>query len=130
MGRGRTGIGVERRENSIRIHFTWNGERCRETLQIPPTPPNVKYAERMVAEIKRKIDQSTFRYSDYFPNSARARAAPVSQRKTVREYGPLWLASRSDLDTKTRYDYGQALKFWYRQETLDGNVLFGDRPAG
>src|SRR3954470_612369 len=117
MGRGRKGGGVEIRPKSLRLHFTWNGNRCRETLDMPPTPVNAKYAARLVAEIKLRIETGTFRYTDYFPNSVRATCQPAARYRTVREYGEMWLASRSDLDKKTLYEYGQSLKFWYAQRT-------------
>jgi integrase len=66
--------GVELRETSIRILFSYQGKQRKETLYLdnaplPPTPANAKYARRVVAEIKDKIDAGTFRYVDYFPHS-------------------------------------------------------------
>lgn len=74
MGRGRRGSGVELRENSVRISFTWQGERCRETLDLTPTPSHEKYAARLVDEIHRRIDAGTFRYGDSFFRRARVRS--------------------------------------------------------
>ena len=52
----RQGDGVEPRGQSIRIGFSWAGERCRETLDLRPTPGNLKYAKRLVATIKQRIE--------------------------------------------------------------------------
>lgn len=73
---GRAG-GIELREKSIRVRFEWRGKQRRETLYIgdepmPPTPANAKYATRLVAEIKRKIDGGVFEYAEYFPKSPHA----------------------------------------------------------
>ena len=72
MGRGRKGTGVELRDNSVRVSFSWRGERCRETLDLTPTPGHEKYAARLVDEIRRRVDAGTFRYADFFPESPRA----------------------------------------------------------
>lgn len=57
----------------LQIAFTWLGDACRELL--PPCPINkgsLAYAGNLRAEIKRKIKEGTFRYSEYFPDSPRA----------------------------------------------------------
>lgn len=73
MGRGgKLPGGVEVRGDSIRIAFQVRGVRCRETLHLPPTASNIKHAERLRAEILRKIELGTFNYAEYFPDSARA----------------------------------------------------------
>jgi integrase len=57
---GRDGLGVEIRRASIRVTFTWRGKRRRETLDLKPTPANVKYATRLIEEIRRKISIGSF----------------------------------------------------------------------
>lgn len=57
----------------IQIAFTWQGDECREL--VPPCPitkGSITYAANLRAEIKRKIKEKTFRYSEYFPDSPRA----------------------------------------------------------
>ncbi|HEX8610221.1 MAG TPA: site-specific integrase [Telluria sp.] len=76
---GGTG-GIELRESSIRVRFTYRGRSCKETLYLndepmQPTPANAKYATRIAAEIRRKIVEGTFSYQDYFPHSPRANEA-------------------------------------------------------
>lgn len=73
---GRAG-GIELREKSIRVRFEWRGKQRRETLYIDnepmaPTPANAKYAKRLVAEIRQKIEAGTFEYAEYFPKSRHA----------------------------------------------------------
>lgn len=46
--------------NSIRISFQWQGRRCRETLALAPTPPNLKHAGAMLRRIKDEIALGTF----------------------------------------------------------------------
>lgn len=70
--------GVELRETSIRILFTYQGKQRKETLYLDnapltPTPANAKYAKRVAAEIREKIREGTFKYVDYFPHSPRAK---------------------------------------------------------
>jgi integrase len=69
--------GVELREKSIRVRFEWRGKQRKETLYIgdepmAPTPANVKYAKRLVAEIKQKISNGAFDYAAHFPKSPHA----------------------------------------------------------
>lgn len=113
MGRGRKGSGVEPRENSIRVSFTWREQRCRETLALAPTPPNLKYAARLVRDVNRAIEIGTFEYRDFFPNSPRAQAS--GQAITLRARGQLWLEGQGRLAAATRSQYKNALEFWYAQ---------------
>ena len=63
---GRKGSGVEIRESSLRLRFTFEGKRHIQTLMLngeamPPTAANIKYAHRLAVEIKGKIQHDTFR---------------------------------------------------------------------
>lgn len=52
-------------------------ERRRETLDIPVTPANIRYAGRYRAEVLNAIERGTFEYQKFFPNSRQAkRLAP------------------------------------------------------
>lgn len=81
MGRARHSrqlpIGVTIRRNagqdSLQVAFSYRGVECRETLRLPPTPQNIRYAERLRAEILAQIERGTFDYAVYFPRSRRAR---------------------------------------------------------
>lgn len=61
-----------KRRPSLRVTFSFNGERCRETLDIEATPANIKYAGKLVGEIENRIARGTFSYAEYFPGSKRA----------------------------------------------------------
>ncbi|MDB5760174.1 MAG: putative integrase [Burkholderia sp.] len=117
MGR-REGVlgsgGVEIRELSLRIVFSYNGRQVRETLYLdnkpmPPTPANVKYARRVAAEIRSHVKAGTLHYAEYFPHSSRAQAAEAG---TVGDFLDKWHA-QLDLKPSTLTTY-RRLKdnFW------------------
>ena len=66
-------IGVYARGNSIQIKFSYKGIRCAETLKRLPTKRNLKNASNLRGEILRHIELGNFNYTDYFPNSRKAR---------------------------------------------------------
>lgn len=106
--------GVEVRESSIRVHFTHEGKPCKETLKtdgepLAPTPANVKYARRMVGEIKDKIRHGTFNYADYFPASLRA---TTGRSITVGEHLEAWIKLQIQLEDSTIKAYRIALDWW------------------
>ena len=114
---GRIGSGVEARETSIRIKFIIDGETVRERLtlggkSLPPTPANLKYANRVAADIKRRIAQGTFDYAEFFPDSPRARAA--ADTHAFGTLADLWLESKGQLEAATKDQYGNAVKMWKR----------------
>ncbi|SPB14879.1 Bbp50 [Caballeronia novacaledonica] len=72
---GRTTGGIEVRATSIRLSFTADGVRYRTTLMIdgvavPPTPANIKYANRLIGEICTRIKAGAFDMAEYFPQGA------------------------------------------------------------
>jgi integrase len=55
-------------------------------LRLEPTAANIKFAEGLRAEILRRIENDSFRYGDYFPDSPRARLfGHAVTKKTVGE---------------------------------------------
>jgi integrase len=108
---GRDGSGVEIREASIRVTFTWRNKRCRETLDLAPTPANVKYATRLVEEIRRKISIGSFDYASYFPNSKHAKDS-VTAGATFKAMCDMWLKTKGRLAAATLSQYKNALLFW------------------
>ncbi|BCR05313.1 phage integrase [Desulfuromonas versatilis] len=58
---------------SLQIYFSYRGVSCRETLKLEPTKQNIKYAANLRAEVLNRIEKETFKYSDYFPDSKRAK---------------------------------------------------------
>lgn len=61
------------RGDRIRISFNLGGQRQRETLDIPVTPANIKYAARLRAEVLNAIERGTFDYLATFPKSRTAK---------------------------------------------------------
>ncbi len=111
---GRQGSGVEIRERSIRLAFTWQGKLCRETIRTDgepaaPTPGNIKYAHRLAAEIKDKIRHGTFVYADYFPASQNA---TTGHGTTVGDHLDLWLKLQADKESSTLKGYRVAVAWW------------------
>lgn len=108
---GRTGTGVDARAKSIRITFTLNGKQERHTLIINgqpmlPSPANLKYAERLAAEIREKIRLGQFSMAEYFPASGDTQA-----QTTVADQMDAWLKAQR-IEASTRAGYSSAIKFW------------------
>jgi integrase len=81
--------GVEARHGvkggSIRLHFSYRGVTCRETLKLSPTKANLLYAERLRGQILNAIGKGDFNYQDFFPESKRGQifGHTVSTHETV-----------------------------------------------
>jgi integrase len=106
--------GVEVRETSIRIIFSFQGKQRKETLcldnePLAPTPANIKYATRIAAEVRDKVRSGLFSYADYFPNSPRAQENQVG---TLGEFIDRWL-SQLQVKPSTLSEYKRMAKsFW------------------
>lgn len=73
MGSRRSSNGVRSAsESTIEIDFRYRGVRCRERLNLPPTPRNLNYATNLRGKILTEIAQGTFDYAQHFPDSTRA----------------------------------------------------------
>lgn len=128
MGRKSTTGGVSPLgPDRIQLYFMHQLQRCRPTLDMKPTPPNLAYAKRLVADIKERIKHGRFDLAKEFPNykglerfGVKA-AAPAA--KTFKDYGELWLGTKGKLSPSTRRGYKGVLKaHWY--------PWFGERPIG
>lgn len=102
--------GVEIRARSLRILFSINGVKHRETLMLngeplAPTPANIKYADRLAAEIRDRIKHGTFSMVEYFPASGAGNILTVETQLTE------WLSAQR-LEESTRAGYESAAKFW------------------
>jgi integrase len=64
--------GVRSRGESIILDFTYQGQRCRETLRIKPTKTSLKEASRKREAVLYDIAMGKFDYSQHFPNSQNA----------------------------------------------------------
>lgn len=107
---GRTGLGLEIRERSIRIAFTFDGQQVRRTLQLngqplAPTPANIKHAHRLAAEIKDKIRLGVFSMAEYFPVNGDSGTLTVAGQLDT------WIETQR-LETSTLAGYSSAVKFW------------------
>lgn len=110
MGRGRQGTGVDALKTCIRVRFSYEGRRRVETLDLKPTPANIKASERLVATIRREIEFEVFDYLKHFPESA----AVKSDETTFDHYADLYAATVTTAHS-TAITYGTALRHWKRE---------------
>lgn len=108
MGRRATGS-VEARETSIRIKFSWQGRRVAERIDLAPTAPNLRVAQRTLEEIQRRIANGTFEYADYFPDSPNASGSG----STYQAISDRWLKTLTGAKS-TVESYKTAARFWCR----------------
>jgi integrase len=111
---GKPRAGVERRDKSLRITFTWQGVARKETVKIDgkpvePTPRGEAYARKLAAEIQEKLDRQTFVYVDYFPASPHATTGAGT---TVGDQLDLWLGLQTDKESSTLKGYRVGVSFW------------------
>jgi len=79
-------------KTSIRVSFAYKGVKCRETLKLEATNQNIKFSERLRAEMLNNIEKGTFNYFSYFPNSKRAKLFGFSNSQmTVKQMIREWL---------------------------------------
>lgn len=120
---GRKGTGVELRDTSIRLQFSWQGQTVRETLMGPlgpmkPTAANHKAAVRLLSDIREQIRQGTFDYAEHFPHSPRAKEQALIEGEattTPETFGALadlWLDSKRQLAPASVDQYATAIRFW------------------
>ena len=108
---GRAGTGVAIRPNSIRVTFTLGGKQHHQTLVLngkpmAPSAANIRYAERLAAEIREKIRLGTFSLFEYFPASGDTQAVV-----TVAQQLDTWLAAQR-IEASTRAGYSSGVRFW------------------
>lgn len=78
---------------AYQIQFSYRGVQCRECLKISVTNANNRYACNLKGEIDNAIGRKTFRYSDYFPDSPRAKTfGHAVSTITIRELLESWLS--------------------------------------
>ena len=119
--------GVEVRDGSIRLNFTYEGQRHRKTLLVngkplPPTLANRRYADRMIDEIRDKIRLGVFVMAEYFPASGTAAGLTVGAQLDT------WLAGQR-IENSTKAGYSSAIKFWKAAPYDDAkSATMGDLP--
>lgn len=114
MGRG---SGVEVRDSSIRILFTVDGKRYRQTLKtdgkpMAPTPGNVKYANKLAEEIRQRIRFGTFTMAEYFPDSVTTTSGEV---ETVGQRLDTFMGLQIGKASSTLKGYRVAAAWWKAQ---------------
>ena len=82
---------------------------------MPPTPANIRYAERLAAEIREKIRLGLFSMAEYFPASG-----DTAQVVTVATQLDTWLAAQR-IESSTKAGYTSAARFW--KATLPDKAL-------
>lgn len=116
MGRKSTTGGVTPLGDRIQLYFRFQGQKCRPTLELKPTPPNMLHARRLVKDIEDRVRAGTFDLAKEFPNYkglARFGHAPT-KAKTFRDYGEIWLETKGKLSPSTLEGYGKILRAkWY-----------------
>lgn len=123
MGRTK---GIDIRANSIRVTFTWDGKQQRQTilvggLPLTPTPANIRYSERLAAEIREKIRLGTFAFEEYF-----ATGTDTATALTVDAQISTWIASRR-ITASTKAAYTSAARFW--AAALPGAIIKTLKPS-
>ncbi|WP_268797560.1 tyrosine-type recombinase/integrase [Pseudomonas huanghezhanensis] len=104
--------GVEFIGQTIRIRFTWKGQRRCETLGLPQTPKGIKAASDLRSNVITLaklgvLDES--RYSEFFPNSSYSTSSAMP---TFGEYAQSWLNGR-DIVLGTKNNYLSSLNnYW------------------
>ena len=119
MGRARSGSvdellretpGVERHGQSLRISFMYRRQRCRETLSIPATAANVRYAAGLRATIQHEIQVGQFDYAKHFPDSPRAVGSATVRDIALKDlYARYWQIKIADITDGTESRYLNAL---------------------
>ncbi|HYW57042.1 MAG TPA: tyrosine-type recombinase/integrase [Polaromonas sp.] len=72
-------VTVRKETGKLVIDFTYRGVRCREQTALPESPQNLKRVQGVIDKIKKTQQEGTFRYRDFFPESAlAARFDPLS----------------------------------------------------
>lgn len=106
MGRRATGT-VEPLKESIRLKFTWLGKRRVETLDLAPTPANIKAAERTLAKVVSAIEAGLYDPAVYFPREGQASLT------TFKDFAEEWLKTLTGAKS-TKRSYRSALNgTWY-----------------
>lgn len=122
-------VSVEIREKSMRLRFTLNGEPQRPTLKnedrtpMRPTAPNIKYANRLAAEIQRKMEVGVFDLAEYFPDACEPNGSSLGNMLDT------WLATQR-LAKSTLAGYASAAKFWKEAQFAEEcDDVLGDKVA-
>ncbi|MFS1981177.1 Arm DNA-binding domain-containing protein [Vibrio lentus] len=110
--------GLEVHGQSLRINFTYQGKRRRESLGLAPTKQNIKFAAQKREAIMYEIKIGIFRYAAHFPDSPHATDNP--QAGTFGEMIDKYLQlKQTDLRSSTYKKYVSLFKI--AKETYGAN---------
>ena len=123
--------GIEIRHGKIRIVFNYLGRRRRETLPVPATRDNVKYAIKKRATVLLEIDKETFNYAAHFPGSPHAKKLSGQSDVLVSDLLVNWLATKKKTtEHSTFYNYQRIIDTQlipaigdYYIDTLDSDAI-------
>lgn len=104
--------GVEFVGQTIRIRFTWKGQRRCETLGLPQTPKGIKAAADLRSNVTSLAKMGVLddsRYAEFFPNSSYVSSSAMP---TFGEYAQNWLNGR-DIVKGTRDNYLTSLNLYW-----------------
>lgn len=122
MGRRSTG-NVEPLKTTIRLRFTWNGERQVETLTLAPTPANMKAARRLLEDVKAAIAAEVYDRSRFF---APRTGAEIQVEELFAYRADLWLRTKTGAKSTLKL-YGHGVRFWKAE--LAGKTTAGVLPS-
>lgn len=108
--------------SAIQIYFRVGGRTYRETIDRPPTPKNLAYAEALRKQILRSIEFGTFSIDAFFPKSKHA-VALVGDETTFGTVSVDWLESKKRvLEATTLMEYKNTLHYYdaFRNRPIAG----------
>jgi integrase len=125
------------REQRIQIAFSYKGVECRELL--PPqsiTQTAINLASGLRNEIRRKIDQGSFVYADYFADSPRAlqfgptgRRIMLADRLQLTEEAYEKQVANENMAPSTLAGYMKAIHGKRMQEFVKGRAIADVKPS-
>lgn len=115
MGRRSTGT-VEPLKTSIRLKFTHLGTRRLETLDLAPTPANLKAAERLMSKIQSAISAGVYRRGDFFSGGI-----DLATPQPFSEYADEW-AETLVVAKSTKRSYQTAMRATWKP-AFEGKAL-------
>lgn len=119
---------IEVHGKSLRIKFWWNGQLRKVSLRLPPTPSNIRIAERKLAQVEAEIISGAFDFIVHFPRSKLAREQEALNRKlTLQELYERWIAGKraNRPSTLRNYEghYRRNIAPWFAESTVDALKL-------
>lgn len=116
---------INSRAGKLIVDFRYEGQRCRETTAFKDTAGNRRKLSVLIERMEAEITLGTFKYEEYFPNSARGKklsqvaklraAAHESVTPLFESFSELWFRER---EGEWRKSYQKNIRY-----TLDAYLL-------